>query len=102
MSAKMIAKKFREDMCVTPHSLVDLAIMEVVVMLKHEQHPALHAELLTTGDATIIEDVSRRPVSVSNEFWGMRRNSAGEWEGANHLGKIWMRIREDAMKARLL
>src|SRR5260221_657481 len=60
MGAKMVAKKHTEKMRVIPTSPDDLALMEQVVRLKLSQHPGLLGELVATGDALIIEDVSNR------------------------------------------
>jgi ribA/ribD-fused uncharacterized protein len=94
MTAKMIAKKHADKMAITPMSAGDVAIMELVLRLKLDQHPHLKAELLATGDEVIIEDVTNRPSGGRHIFWGMSKAS-GEWVGDNTLGKLWMKIRKE-------
>lgn len=93
MGAKMYAKSQTDRMIVTPRSAADLDNMYTVLTLKLQQHPELANALLTTGDAAIIEDVSKRP-SESGLFWGAARHDAG-WRGQNHLGRLWQRIRSE-------
>lgn len=80
---------------IQPHSKEDLENMELCIRLKIEQHPALLKALLITTHLPIYEDVSYRGKSSSNLFWGAIKTPDG-WEGENALGKIWMKIREEA------
>jgi ribA/ribD-fused uncharacterized protein len=93
MAAKMIAKKNRSHMAVTPQSQQDLDNMMMVLRLKIEQHPQLLAWLLATQDAIIVEDCSKRQHG-SGLFWGAALVD-GEWRGANNLGKLWMQLRTE-------
>lgn len=91
-AAKIVAKQHPDKMIVVPMSEQDLSNMEVVLILKIEQHPKLREELLGTGDQLIVEDVTARGLGGRNGFWGAS-NKTGEWVGQNVLGKMWMKIR---------
>lgn len=52
---------------------------------KFSQHGPLRAELLATGDALLVEHTAR------DDFWG----DGGDGSGANRLGILLMRIREE-------
>ena len=67
-----------------------LAIMEEIVHAKLSQHPYIQKKLLETGDRDIVED------SPTDSFWGR----GPDWRGENHLGKIWMKLREE-MRSRM-
>jgi predicted NAD-dependent protein-ADP-ribosyltransferase YbiA (DUF1768 family) len=92
MAAKMIAKREKERMVITPQSEADLFLMKDILLLKLDTHPGLKVLLKETEDATIIEDVTKRPHG-SGMFWGAALQSDGTWLGENHLGKMWMDIR---------
>jgi ribA/ribD-fused uncharacterized protein len=68
-----------------------LAVMEGVLVAKAQQHPAVVKALLQSGDALLVEKSPR------DAFWG----DGPDGNGANHLGKLWMRIREDLKTGRL-
>jgi predicted NAD-dependent protein-ADP-ribosyltransferase YbiA (DUF1768 family) len=91
MAAKMIAKKYRQQMVVAPRSQQDVENMELVVMLKTDQHPIIEEQLLATGDRFIVEDCTKR-ASASGRFWGARFHN-GQWDGENQLGRLWMSLR---------
>jgi ribA/ribD-fused uncharacterized protein len=93
MGAKFVAKREKKRMTVAPQSELDLAQMEHVLWLKLEQHPELKEKLVATGDATIIEDSTRRPRG-SGLFWGSALQG-GRWVGENRLGKMWMKLRDE-------
>jgi ribA/ribD-fused uncharacterized protein len=93
MAAKFVAKREKKRMVVVPQSNLDLDQMEHVLWLKLEQHPELKEKLVATGDATIIEDSTRRPRG-SGLFWGAALKE-GQWVGENRLGKMWMNLREE-------
>ena len=59
--------------------------MEDILRLKLEQHPFVLKRLLETKNRIIVED------SPSDSFWGW----GSDKEGSNHLGKLWMKIREE-------
>lgn len=92
-AAKLKAKANGMLMTVQPMSEDDVQNMEMVVRLKVRQHPQLATDLVDTGDAVIIEDVTSRPHG-NNSFWGMALRGE-EWVGQNVLGKIWMKIRSE-------
>lgn len=68
---------------------VKIGIMEEILWLKVEQHEYVKRKLLETGDREIIED------SWRDDFWGWGENK----DGQNHLGKLWMKIREKLKEA---
>ena len=98
MAAKMRAKKLMkahpEELLVTPLDEADVDNMRRVLRLKLEQHPEVRALLLSTGGRLIVEDATRRQRG-SGLFWGAALKD-GEWEGQNWLGRLWMRLREEA------
>jgi ribA/ribD-fused uncharacterized protein len=92
MGAKFVAKARVDQMVVKQLSDEDVANMRGCLIFKLAQHPDLHAELMATGDALIVEDVTNRGDKGSNLFWGaMLVNN--EWVGKNVLGNLWMDIR---------
>lgn len=66
---------------------VKLGIMEEIVRTKFTQNESLKWRLLATGDAILEEGNGWHDV-----FWGV---DAKTGEGANHLGKILMKIRRE-------
>lgn len=62
-----------------------LEVMEELLRLKIEQNPYVLKKLLETKDYYIVED------SPKDSFWGWGENRDGD----NHLGKLWMKIREE-------
>ena len=100
MKIKAIIKQLTKDgelhkRSVWPQSIKDLENMELCVRLKIEQHKEIKKMLLSTAGYFIYEDVTLRGRKGSNLFWGALKNSDGKWEGENHLGKIWMKLREE-------
>lgn len=67
---------------------VKLEIMEDILMAKVKQHSYVAKKLLQTEDYLIVED------SPYDSFWGCGK----DLNGNNHLGKLWMRIREQLRK----
>lgn len=63
---------------------VKLDVMERILRAKLDQHEEVRGVLLKTGNDLIAED------SPVDNFWGIGKNKDGE----NHLGKLWMKIRE--------
>lgn len=96
MAAKMMAKKYRENMVIEPLSDIDLLNMEMCISLKLIYHPDLVKELGSTNGSIIIEDVSSRGPRGSNLYWGALKSN-NEWIGENKLGKIWMKIRTNIL-----
>lgn len=62
-----------------------LNVMKDILRAKLQQHPYVKKKLLETGDRELIED------SWRDSFWGWGPNK----DGANHLGKIWMNLRDE-------
>ena len=60
--------------------------MEKVLRLKVEQNPIVKEALLNTKDYIIAENCIDEDTD-----WGLDNNN----QGNNHLGKIWIKIRED-------
>lgn len=99
MGAKMKARKNRgllNRVGKWDEAPEDLTWMKECLELKLEQHPGLKQKLIDTGDAIIIEDTTKH-TGESAQFWGAKKND-GKWVGENHLGNLWMEIREDLKK----
>lgn len=64
-----------------------LQVMEAIIRAKRDQHALIRKMLLETEDAELIEN------SPVDSFWGRGPNGDGE----NHLGKIWMKLREEML-----
>jgi ribA/ribD-fused uncharacterized protein len=94
MAAKMYAKGRRREMTVDPQSDEDIENMRLVLRTKFTQHPYLRAELILTGDAKLIEDVTNRQRG-SGLFWGMAKRANGTWFGANSLGDLLEFVRSE-------
>lgn len=92
MSAKMISKKYKDEMVIIPRSQVDLDLMRTVIRMKMVFYPKLRNELiLQDSNSVIIEDCSKRG-GESSKFWGMKLTD-DQWEGQNWLGRLWMEYR---------
>lgn len=63
---------------------IKLKIMEEIINAKLQQNDDVREQLIKTGRRTIVEN------SPWDSFWGAGSDGKGE----NHLGKIWMNIRE--------
>ncbi|EIM82324.1 DUF1768-domain-containing protein [Stereum hirsutum FP-91666 SS1] len=63
---------------------VNIRKMEEVVRLKFTQHPALKEELLSTGNAPLVE------AADVDAFWGF----GSDGKGRNELGKALMKLRQ--------
>ena len=70
-------------------SLVKYENMEKVLRLKANQNPLVKEALLNTKDYIIAECCIDEDTD-----WGIDNNNKGD----NHLGKIWMKIREEIIK----
>lgn len=70
---------------------VKVQMMEDICRAKWEQHVYVQQKLEESGDTELVES------SPIDSFWGWGPNK----DGLNHLGRIWMRIREDARKVKL-
>jgi ribA/ribD-fused uncharacterized protein len=96
MGAKMIARRERARLNRQGNwdqDASDLPRMRMCLQLKLEQHPDLQQRLRDTGDAVIIEDCTSHD-RESARFWGQVRID-DEWVGDNHLGRIWMELRDE-------
>ncbi|KAG8990920.1 hypothetical protein FRB93_002992 [Tulasnella sp. JGI-2019a] len=63
---------------------VSITMMEMVVLHKFDQHPALKVELFATGDAELVLDSGSE-----DAFWG----NGADGKGRNEFGKALMRLR---------
>lgn len=93
MAAKMVAKKHAAKMIIKPRSDKDLEVMTFVVGMKLVEHRDLRKALAETGNEVLVEDVSARQ-NESGLFWGAVVEDGKIVKGENHLGKIWMAVRE--------
>ncbi len=73
--------KIREDW-----DSIKIHVMRTIVMDKFQRSPDLLKCLLETGDQEIVE----------GNYWGDKFWGVCDGEGENHLGKILMKIRDDA------
>lgn len=64
---------------------IKLLVMERILRAKLEQNPYVLKKLLETENYMIVED------SPKDNYWGWGENRDGE----NHLGKIWMKLRDE-------
>lgn len=85
--AKETAHAFAEEMRDDWKS-VKLQIMEEIIWEKLCQHPFIQQRLAETEMRAIIEN------SRKDAFWGWGSNKSGK----NHLGRIWMNVRERMKK----
>lgn len=92
MAAKLVAKKHADKFQIVRGSPEDLNLMRLVLQLKVDQHSDLRGQLISTGNAEIIEDVTKRP-NESGLFWGAALVD-GTWKGENNLGRLWMGVRK--------
>lgn len=67
---------------------IKLNVMKEILLCKVNQHDYVKKKLLQSGDRIIIED------SWRDSYWGWGEDRKGE----NHLGKLWMEIREEFKK----
>ena len=75
------------------HRSRKIIVMYKAVFAKFSQDPVLHAALLHTGSAGLVETM---PPNRKDNFWGVIIvNSRGDAEGANTLGRILMAVRAE-------
>jgi ribA/ribD-fused uncharacterized protein len=67
---------------------VKLKIMKEILRAKVLQHTYVQKKLLESGDKELVEN------SWKDSFWGWGENK----DGKNHLGKLWMEVREEFIK----
>ncbi|KAG8848563.1 hypothetical protein FRB96_001090 [Tulasnella sp. 330] len=65
---------------------VNILVMDQILHFKFEQHADLKEELLSTGEAELIENAGAK-----DAFWG----NGADGKGRNELGKALMRLRSD-------
>ena len=67
---------------------IKLKVMEDILRTKVTQHEYVKKKLLATGTRELVED------SWRDNYWG----SGPEGDGENHLGKLWMKIRDNLVR----
>ncbi len=67
---------------------IKLSVMEDLLKAKLNQNPYVKKKLLETKNYMIVED------SPKDNYWGWGENR----DGQNHLGKLWMKIRDEIIK----
>lgn len=82
-----IAKEYR-DTYRKNWDEIKLGVMKEILKAKVEQHPYVKKKLLETDERELIED------SWRDDFWGWGPNK----DGKNHLGKLWMEVRDEIRK----
>lgn len=98
LTAKSVAKKYR-GLLASPIEN-DLLLMRRVVRFKLIYNPDLIRRLIgTEGD--IIEDSSNRKAGTGL-LWGAAKQADGTWDGENHLGRIWMELRDELKRILLI
>lgn len=65
---------------------IKIPIMKEILRCKRDQHPYVKESLMKTRGKILIED------SPKDSFWGR----GPDWKGHNHLGKLWMELRDEA------
>ena len=85
--AKLLAQRYGDNKR-ADWDEVKLAIMEELLRKKLEQHEYVSKKLLQTKSYRIVED------SPVDAFWGI----GPDRKGANHLGEIWMKLRDECIK----
>ena len=64
-------------------------VMFDLSVLKYNQHEDVKKALIDSGDSTIVKHIFNYP--PSDGFW----DDDVDGSGLNHIGKIWMKIREE-------
>jgi hypothetical protein len=64
---------------------IKLEVMKEILHTKVAQHPYVKKKLLESGNKKLVEN------SWRDDYWGWGPNK----DGANHLGKLWMRVRDE-------
>ncbi len=85
--ARKIAHR-HEDKVDPNWNKINIDIMEGLLRAKLEQNPFVKKKLLETKDYLICED------SPVDYFWGIGKDGSGQ----NHMGKLWMKLREELKK----
>lgn len=92
---KLSLKKLQDRMVIIPKSDQDIQNMRMVLRLKFSQYPELQEQLIATGSAILIEDVTARK-SGNSMFWGACRDGSN-WIGENMLGTLLMELRNELL-----
>ena len=87
--AKSMAKAHDESRRLDWSDDLKLGMMEEILRCKVAQHSDIADILMRSGVIELIED------SPFDNFWGRGKY----WKGQNHLGKLWMKIRNDLRTA---
>ena len=66
-----------------------LEAMKKIMQLKAEQHEDVRKALIDSGDKQIVKHITTDP--PGDGFWEEGENG----EGLNHIGRMWMEIREE-------
>lgn len=66
-----------------------LAVMKELMRLKAQQHQDVRQALRDSGDALIVKHIVTYP--PGDGFW----DDGEDGTGANHMGRMWMEIREE-------
>jgi len=69
-----------------------LKVMKMLMKLKAEQHEEVMKALKDTSDLQIIKRIVTYP--PSDGFWDIGEDGKGQ----NHIGKIWMELRDEFLK----
>ena len=78
----------RDITCRSDWDDVKIDEMGMIVYQKFAQNEDLKELLCRTGDAVLIEGNWWK-----DSFWGMVKDSQGNWQGENYLGRILMAVR---------
>ncbi len=71
-----------------------LEVMKELMRAKAEQHEEVRKALIDSGDAKIVKHITTYP--PGDGFW----DDGEHGEGLNHMGRMWMEIREELKTAR--
>lgn len=66
-----------------------LKIMKMLMQVKADQHEEIREALLDSGDLEIVKHIVTFP--PGDGFW----DDGEDGNGLNHIGRMWMEIRED-------
>lgn len=91
MTAKMKAKRAKNQMIIVPCSPQDIENMRICLELKFTQHTGIRQQLLQTGEQLIIEDIGTRR-RERDLFWGAYQQG-NQWVGNNMMGQLLMELR---------
>jgi ribA/ribD-fused uncharacterized protein len=87
----------REIACRPDWDDISLEEMGKIVYLKFAQNQYIQDKLCTTGDAILIEGNWWK-----DDYWGMVKDSQGNWKGENYLGRLLMAVRKIFLNTRKL